>query len=189
MIKHTVKYRNYDNEDVEKEFWFNLDEGEIALLELSKKEGLSEWLRVAQENEDPTIVGPAFEKIVLSAVGRREGEKFIKDQDAIDNLRWSGAYSALILWMLQNPIESADFVNGMLPAAAQEAIKNDKSELVAKMKAKTEEMAIPVTVAEEPVEVEMPAEAPSALPTMTTETPDFSAMSPEQFEEWKNNQG
>lgn len=186
MIKHTVKWVNYDNEPVEKDFWFHMDEGEIALVELSKKEGFSEYLRVAQENEDPTIVGPAFEKILLGAVGRRDGEQFKKDQEAVDAFRWSGAYSALVFWMLQNPIEAANLINGMLPVAAQEAIKQNtqKDDLIAKMKAKTEEMALPVSVPEETVEVE----AEAGVPTMVTETPDFSAMTPEQFEEWKNNQ-
>lgn len=180
MIKHTVKWQNYNGEDVEKDFWFNLDAGEIALLEFTEKGGFSAWMQTAIENDDTRVVGPSFEKILLSAVGRRDGDDFIKDDEAFRSFRWSGAYSALVLWMLQNPTEALTLINGMMPAAAQEALAKD--ELVAKMKAKTEEMAIPVTIPEEPVE-------PQNLPTMTTETPDFSAMTAEQFEEWKNNQG
>lgn len=65
MIKKAIKYKDYDGNDVEKEFWFNLDAGEIALLELSKKDGLSEWLKTAQENDDSTVVGPALRRSFL----------------------------------------------------------------------------------------------------------------------------
>lgn len=194
MIKHTVKYKDYDGNDTEREFWFNLDAGEIALLELSKKEGLSEWLRVAQENEDPTIVGPAFEKIVLGAVGRREGEKFIKDQAAIDALRWTGAYSELIIWMLTNPVEAADFVNGMMPAAAQEALKSGKDELVQKMQAKVQEMSLNTEPSVFPVDaprvIEVPVSEENIANVEAAARPlaaDFAAMSPEEFEIWKQN--
>ena len=192
MIKKTINYKDYDGNDVERDFWFHLDEGEIALVELSEKTGFSELLRVAQENDDPTVVGPAFEKIVLGAVGRREGEQFKKDQTAIDALRWTGAYSALIIWMLKNPVESGEFINGMLPGEAQEALKNNpdaqkqKAELVEKFRAKTKEMGLP-----EPVEVGVSEEnmenieVAAAAPLLAN---DFSAMTPEEFEAWKASQ-
>lgn len=194
MIKKAIKYKDYDGNDVEKEFWFNLDAGEIALLELSKKDGLSEWLKTAQENEDSTVVGPAFEKIVLTAVGRREGDKFKKDAEAYDDLRWTGAYSALIMWMLTNPLEAADFVNGMMPSEAQQALKDSKGELVEKMRAKTEAMkaveaslnieasAFPV---DPPQEVVVHPETVELIETAASELPDFSAMSPEEFTAWQ----
>lgn len=186
MIKKTIKFKDYDGQDVEKDFWFNLDAGEIAEIELSTKQGYSELLRVAQENEDPTIVGDAFRKIVLGAVGRREGSLFIKDQDAVYALQYSGAYSELIIWMLTNPVEAAAFINGMLPAAAQEQLGKDA--IVEKMKAKTAEMAIE-NVEAQAVSLDTEASVfPVDPPTVVAETPDFSNMTPEQFEEWKNNQ-
>ena len=200
MIKKTITWKNYDNEDVSKDFWFHLDAGEIAEIELSDKMGYSELLRVAQENEDPTVVGDAFRKIVLGAVGRREGELFVKDQDAVYALQYSGAYSELIVWMLNNPVEAAAFINGMLPSAAQDQLAKDA--IVEKMRAKTEEMKIQnVEVSLDSEESVFPVDPPTVvMPEPVTESPesenavarplaaDFAAMSPEEFEAWKNAQ-
>lgn len=181
MIKKTIKYKDYDGADVEKDFWFNLDAGEIAEIELSSKQGYSELLRIAQENEDPTIVGDAFRKIVLGAVGRREGAYFIKDQEAIYALQYSGAYSELIIWMLTNPVEAGLFINGMLPAAAQEQLGKD--DIIEKMRAKTEQMA---QVPDLPAAVEPPAEVVTV--NLNPELPNFEAMTSEEFEAWKATQ-
>lgn len=180
MIKHTVKYTDFDDNEVEKDFWFNLNEGDLITIQMSKKQGFFEMLDVAIKNEDPTIVMEAFQKVLIGGVGRREGELFIKDDDARNQLVYTNAYSALLVWMLANPLEARAFINGMLPASAQAAIADSKDDLIAKFQAKTEEMAVTEAIVE--AEPEHPV-----VPTLTTETPDFSTMTPEQFNEWQQN--
>lgn len=91
------------------------------------------------------------------------------------------------MWMLTNPLEAADFVNGMMPSEAQQALKDSKGELVEKMRAKTEAMkaveaslnieasAFPV---DPPQEVVVHPETVELIETAASELPDFSAMSP-----------
>ena len=189
MIKHTVTYFDFDEVEQTRDFWFNLNEGDVAEIQMSRKQGFFEVLQVAVDNEDPTIVAEAFQKIIVRGVGRREGELFIKDDAARNQLVFTNAYGALIVWMLANPIEAQALVNGMLPKRAQDAIENSKDELVEKMKAKVAEMAVPETpqIEEVPVHpqtVEAIEEA-AAAPLLAA---DFSSMSPEEFEAWKTAQ-
>lgn len=202
MIKKEITFKNpFDETDVTKEFWFHMDQGELAEVQMSKKIGFGEWLRIAQENDDPTIVAPAFRQIVLGAVGRREGDLFIKDEDAINSLKYSGAYGELIVWMLTNPIEAGEFVNGMLPGAAQAAIKDDKTALIEKMQAKVQEMSLNTEPSAFPVDPPQVVEktlsegiTPSDEPLPEWTEParplaaDFASMTPEEFEAWKTAQ-
>jgi hypothetical protein len=166
MIKKTITYKNFENEEVTEDFWFHIDEGDIIEIELSAKGGYSELLKIAQENEDSTIVGDAFKKILLGGVGRREGARFVKDDEARSALRWSGAYSKLLVWMLTNPIEAGEFVNGMLPAEAQTALKDTQAELIEKMRAKNAAMIEQVTVKDVSLDTEasvFPVEPPQVI--------------------------
>jgi hypothetical protein len=194
MIKHTVKYIDFDENEVEKDFWFNLNEGDLITIQMSKKQGFFEMLDIAIKNEDPTIVMEAFQKVLIGGVGRREGELFIKDEEARNQLVYTNAYSALLVWMLANPLEARAFIDGMLPAGAQAAVKDSRDELIAKFQAKTEEMAVTeLSLDTEPnafggtVEVVETTPEHEVVPMMSTETPDFSSMTPEQFEEWQRN--
>lgn len=181
MIKKTITYLNWDDIEVSEDFYFNLNEAEILDLEVSDgKEGFFELVKTAAENDEAKVVMEAFKKIIHAAIGRREGNRFIKNQDIVDEFTQTNAYPALLLSMIQNPVEGAKFINGIMPKAAQEALANSKDQLVLDMKAKIEEMAVPT-----PPVVENVSLPEGEVPKLAA---DFAAMSPEEFEAWKNSQ-
>jgi hypothetical protein len=206
MIQHSVTYTNFDGEPVTKNFWFHLDQADLIDLEMSGgRQGYSELIKIAQENEDASIVGESFRKILTRAIGRREGEYFIKDEQAMRDLVSTNAYSTLIVWMLVNPVEAWDLLQGMMPAEAQEKAGDAKAKIAADMRAKIAEMAAQDGIAGTPIPDETDevvgqpetAYIPDDVPApgnvfdnavVAPEMPNFASMSEEEFMYWKNSQ-
>lgn len=190
MIKKTVTYKNWENEEVSKDFFFHLNEAEILELDAQRGgDGYFEAVKVASENDNPKIVVESFKLIVTGAVGRREGDLFIKDDAAKNALVATNAYSALLLWMLEHPLEAAEFINGMMPADAQAKIAESKAELVAKMQEKIAGMA----VQEVPLPEEVPVPETRAEITQVLEEPviektpaELAAMPREELDAYFN---
>src|SRR4051812_23840976 len=117
MLKKTIKYTDFNNNEVSEDFYFNLSQAEIIELETSHKGGLTESLqRIIAEDDNKAIV-EEFKKIILKAYGKRspDGRRFIKNQEIRDEFESSEAYSTLFMEMLTDEDAAAKFVNGIVP--------------------------------------------------------------------------
>ena len=45
MLKKTIKYTDYDGNEREEDFYFNLSKAEVTEMELSKEGGMSEYIK------------------------------------------------------------------------------------------------------------------------------------------------
>lgn len=181
MIKKTVTFEDYEGETHTQDFWFNLSKAELMEIELSEKGGFSEAMQEIIKKEDGKKIIGAFKTILLMSIGERRGPtEFRKNDDIREAFEGSPAFSEIFMELATNAQAGADFVNGVMPRQLAEQVQSQKTDLVAKMQAKTEEMA------------HMPGtEEMAHMPGIekAAELPDFSAMSPEEFATWQAMQG
>lgn len=120
MLKKTIKYRDLDGNEVEDDFYFNLNKAEILELEVSKKGGLTAYFQQLVDAEDAAQIIGIFKEIMELSIGKRsaDGKKFIKNQEIRDEFFQSDAYSTLFMEFLDNPSEEmgAAFMRGIVPA-------------------------------------------------------------------------
>lgn len=121
MLKETIKYKDFDDEDVEEDLYFNLSEAELVELESKKQEGYGQWLQYLIKLDDNDQMFQEFKMLVLLSYGEKspDGKHFLK-KDANERplsatFEQSAAYNALIYKMFTDEEFAAHFLKGIFP--------------------------------------------------------------------------
>lgn len=124
MLKKTITYKNFNNEEVSEDFYFHLTEAEITKLEMGQKGGLSEALKRIIESEDGAGVIEILQHIILTAYGKRseDGKRFIKNDLLRQEFESTQAFSDLFMEMATNADAASTFVNGIIPGDMAEKV-------------------------------------------------------------------
>lgn len=112
MVKKTITYTDYNDNQRTETFYFNLSQSE--LIELSAEYG--DFTEIAESNNPAKIV-PMIKKIILMAYGKKsdDGKRFVKSEALSLEFYQSEAYSALFMGFVTNPDEFTKFVKGITP--------------------------------------------------------------------------
>lgn len=117
MIKETIKYTDYNGNELVEDFYFNLSKSEIAEMELSYPNGLADHItKITQSNNGAEII-KLFKELILSSYGRKsdDGKRFIKSYEESKAFSQTEAYSELFMKLATNADAAAEFVNGIVP--------------------------------------------------------------------------
>ena len=104
MLKKTIKYTDFNGEEINEDFFFHLSKAELVELEMSHKGGLSATLeRIIATEDNPGIIAE-FKNIILIAYGQRsdDGKRFIKNQELRDEFASTEAYSTLFMELVMD---------------------------------------------------------------------------------------
>ena len=145
MLKKTITYTNFNDEEVSEDFYFHLSRAEIVELELSEEGGLSAALQKIIDSKDGKEIIARFKDIILGSYGKRseDGKYFHKSDEIRREFESSEAYSVLFMELVTNAGEAANFVNGIIPKGMQEeAAKIGRGDLAAVPAPKTEPQTI-----------------------------------------------
>jgi hypothetical protein len=117
MLKKTIVYKDYNDNELKKTFYFNLSKAEVAEMEQTSKGGLVHMVeRLIEENDGEKIVA-IFKKLILQSYGVKsdDGERFIKTQELRDAFSQTDAYSELYMELSTNATAAEEFIKGILP--------------------------------------------------------------------------
>ena len=117
MLKKTIKYTNYNGEEKEKTFLFNLKKSELVDLNFSTPQGFIEYINKITEAEDSVAIWKAFRDIVLMAYGEKsdDGERFVKSDELSKAFEETEAFSELVMELIDSSDAAANFSNGIMP--------------------------------------------------------------------------
>lgn len=117
MIKKHMKYVDYDGNEREEDFYFNLTKAEIAEMELSTSGGLDKMINQIIAEQDGKRIIELFKDLVLRSYGKKspDGRRFIKSQELRDDFAQTEAYSDLFMELATDADKAAEFVNGIVP--------------------------------------------------------------------------
>lgn len=122
MLAKKIKYTDYNGNEREETFYFNLKSSELMDLELSEQGGILQTLNKIVETKDGPKLLEYFKKIILGSYGEKspDGRRFIKSPELSKAFEETEAYSELVMSFYRDPKTAADFVNAIMPATIQE---------------------------------------------------------------------
>ena len=117
MLKKTIKYTDYDGNEREEDFYFNLNKAEVTEMKLSKQGGLSEYIkRIVAAQDAPSLV-ELFKELICKSYGEKslDGKRFVKSKELTEEFTQTEAYAELFVELASNAEEATKFVNGIMP--------------------------------------------------------------------------
>ena len=125
MIKKTIKYEDYNGNEREEEFYFNLSNAELTKMELGVEGGLSERLKKVLATKDTPQILKVFEEIINKAYGVKsdDGKRFIKSKELVEEFTQTEAYSQLFVELATNENAAQEFILGILPKKLSDEVK------------------------------------------------------------------
>lgn len=134
MIKKTIKFVDYDGNEREEDFYFNLTKAELTEMELSTEGGMEQMIRKIISTKDNKKIVEMFKEIILKSYGEKslDGRRFIKSKELTDAFVQTEAYSELFMELATDADAAAAFVNGVVPQMPEDhrkAVNNEALKL------------------------------------------------------------
>lgn len=116
MIKETIKYVDYNGEQREEDFYFNLSRAEIISMDYAVEGGLREMIEKIVKEKDTVKIYKMFTDIIYKAYGEKspDGKRFVKSKEISESFIQTEAYSELIMKMISEPDYAAKFIEGVI---------------------------------------------------------------------------
>lgn len=117
MLKKRIKYVDYDGNQREEDFYFNLSKAEITELELTTEGGLEQLIEKIVDAKDTKQIIKFFKKIILMSYGEKspDGKRFIKNDELTEAFTQTEAYSELFMELASDENAASNFINGIIP--------------------------------------------------------------------------
>lgn len=121
MLKKVIKYENFDGEEREGTYYFNLSQPELVEMELGKTGGLSEFIKKVVAEKDLNAIVLLMKDLILKSYGVKsaDGNRFEKSAELSTAFSQTGAYEVLYMELSNNAEAAAAFVNGIIPKKMQ----------------------------------------------------------------------
>lgn len=125
MLKKTISYVDYNDEERTEDFYFNLTSAELSEMELSTDGGLGEHIRKIVAAKDTPAIIKVFKDLILKSYGEKsaDGRRFIKSEELSTAFSQTEAYSQLFMELATDEGAAAAFVNGIIPKDARAAVE------------------------------------------------------------------
>ena len=140
MIKKTITYTDFDDNERTEDFYFNFSKAELVEMEMGTDGGLKKKLERITQTQDRKEIISIFKQIILSSYGEKsdDGKRFIKNKELSDAFSQTNAYNELFMELATNDEAAAAFVNGIIPAELAKEIGNIKENKVVAIEEKKE---------------------------------------------------
>ena len=122
MFAKKIKYEDFNGQEREETFYFNLSEAELVEMESSVDGGLAAYGKRIIECQNVPEIMDLFKKLILISYGEKsaDGKRFIKEDPARGKLSLefmqTNAYSELYMEFINHPESGAEFFNNVIPA-------------------------------------------------------------------------
>lgn len=143
MITKKITYEDFNGNIVTEEVQFHLTKSELLKMQLSEQGGMISVLeKMLAEHDTPKLV-KYFDSFIVASYGKKseDGKRFIKTKELTDAFTQGLAYDQLIIELLQDADNAAEFLKGILPkelsAQVNEEVINEAKERVGLIAAET----------------------------------------------------
>lgn len=120
MYKKTIKYVDYDGNEREEDFYFNLSRAEIMEMNFSKDGNLVEYLEKIKSTVDIPKIAEFFKELIMKSYGEKslDGKSFRKKKDGhllVEDFMETEAFTELYMELATNADAASAFVGGIIP--------------------------------------------------------------------------
>jgi hypothetical protein len=125
MLKKRIKYEDFNGDEREEDFYFNLNKSELLKWDLSTAGGLETLIKKIIDTKDIAKLLEIFEEIIDKAYGERsaDGKQFIKSKELVEAFKQTNAYDNMFMEFMQNPDEYAKFIKAIIPSDIAKELK------------------------------------------------------------------
>lgn len=130
MFRKMIKYNDYDGNEREEPFYFNLNKAEVVKWEGMTSGGLKQLMEKIIQTKDRAALIKIFEEIIEKSYGEKspDGKYFRKTPEILENFKSTEAYSVLFMELASDDEAASEFVNGILPEELLEAARQAEAE-------------------------------------------------------------
>lgn len=130
MLKKNITYVDFDGNERNEDFYFNLSKAEVFEMELGVSGGMVQMLNKLISAQDGERIIKTFKEIVLKAYGEKspDGKRFVKSKEISDAFSQTEAYSLLFMELATNADAASKFVNGIMPKMESRPLSSHPSE-------------------------------------------------------------
>lgn len=116
MLKKNIKFKDYNGEEKDQDFYFNLNKAELIEMELSTEGGIDKTVKRLMDEKDGKAIVSMFKKLILQSYGERTVDgRFEKSEELSKKFSETAAYPELFTELATNAEAAAAFVNGIIP--------------------------------------------------------------------------
>lgn len=133
MLKQTVTYTDFNNNERTEDLYFNLTEAELIQLQVDSPHGIEKELQDAIDGKDIREILAFIKMLIHKAYGIKseDGRYFHKSEEITQNFVNSAMYNDLLLSLFENEGQRGiKFINDLMPAnlikSAQKSMGGEK---------------------------------------------------------------
>lgn len=133
MFITTIKYKNFEGQDVSRKLYFNMTETELLTLAASVPGGKGrEYESMIDDPATSTKAIPELTNLILTAYGEKsnDGESFVKITDEgrplAQKFLQTAAFDALFLKIIHDEDFARAFILGIVPEELREKVFKSK---------------------------------------------------------------
>lgn len=125
MYAKTIKYTDYNGNQREETFYFNLSKAELLDLEWRTPGGLENYFKDVIATQNGQKLADTFKLLIEKSYGVKdpEGRRFIKNEEVLKNFTETEAYVELYMMLATDSKAGAEFINGIFPKDVVEEAK------------------------------------------------------------------
>lgn len=127
MYVKKIKYTDYDGNEREEKFYFNLNKAELIKLQHSVNGGYQSYLKRLTETQNEAEIMDIYTKFVDLTYGVKsiDGKRFIKNKEVLDEFVQSEAYSEFFTELMSSQKAQLEFIKGIMPDALLADVKRE----------------------------------------------------------------
>lgn len=128
MYQRTIEYEDYNGNNRKETFFFNLSKHQIQDLEWRTPGGIENYMKRVIETLDGQKMADFFKWLIKESYGVKdlEGRRFMQSEEIFKAFEETPAYDILYMDLATNDKAAAEFINGIFPKEAVEAVKKQK---------------------------------------------------------------
>jgi len=127
LLKKTIVYENpFTQQEVTEEHYFHISKADLVQMEMEEHgtkyesegktlTGMQAKLQRIVDAQDGKAIMEEMRDIIRRSYGKKEGDRFIKNQAIWDDFSSTEAYSQLIFDLCTSAEAAAEFMNGIIP--------------------------------------------------------------------------
>lgn len=117
MYKKTIAFTDYDGNEREEDFYFNLNEAEVTEMEMATPGGLTKMMQRIVKAQDSKMIIETFKDLIKRSYGVKspDGREFDKSPEVVKKFMQTEAYSKLFMELATDSTAAAEFFNHIIP--------------------------------------------------------------------------
>lgn len=117
MLKKTITYTDFNDEERTEDFYFFLSKAKLAEMEFSTNGGMKNKLERLINEKDGAEICKLIKDLIVLSYGKKsdDGKRFMQTPEIAQEFLETEAYSELFMELTTNAEAAAAFVNGIIP--------------------------------------------------------------------------